>query len=67
MASPLPSDEQIRSTITTIRESAILLAAQASSLIEKAAKLEDSLARRGEARTQSIGKPPAGPELDGNH
>jgi hypothetical protein len=62
-----PSDEQIRSTIATLRESARLLLAQASSLIEKAAKLEDSLARHDERRSPSAGTPPAGPELDGNH
>jgi hypothetical protein len=65
--SPSPSDEQIRSTIATLRDSARLLLAQASALIEKAAKLEDALSRRHESRVQSIGKVPAGPELDGDH
>lgn len=69
MASPPPSDEQIRATIAVLRDSARLLLAQASALMEKAANLEDGLSRRDEAREQSlgIGKPPAGPELDGNH
>jgi hypothetical protein len=62
-----PSDEQLRSTIATLRATAQQLLIQASTLVEKAAKLEDTLARRDQERTEFMGKPPEGPELDGNH
>jgi hypothetical protein len=66
VATPPPSDGQIRSTIATLKDSAKLLLAQASSLMERAAKLEDDLSRRDESRVRSIGKSQVGPELDGN-
>jgi hypothetical protein len=63
----LPSDDQLRETIASLRASAKQLFAQASDLIEKAAKLEDALARQNQSQSHFSGNPPTGPEHDGNH
>jgi hypothetical protein len=60
------SDEQIRSTIETLRASARQLVAEASTLIEKAAKLEDSFVR-SEARVEFKADPSKARDMDGNH
>ena len=61
------SDEEIRSTIFTLRASARRLAEQASYLMEKAAKLEDKLSRRNDVEHNRFRRPPAEPDRDGNH